>query len=162
MEEVAITNAMLLRARSRAAKLPKLKNSIRQQRGKLVGLLGEEIVKKFFNVPVKQDEAGYDFDIVSPEGWKLEVKTKERSVKPKPNYECSVAQFNHTQDCDLYVFVSVLNDYSTGWICGWLTPEDFKKKSTKFKKGDKDPSNNFTFRADCYNIKISELDCDLP
>jgi hypothetical protein len=161
MEEINITNAMLLRARSRAAKMPKLKNSIRHQRGKLVGLLGEEIVKKFFNVPVKQDEAGYEFDIVSPDGLRLEVKTKERSVVPKLNYECSVARYNDKQDCDLYVFVSVLNDYSKGWVCGWLSPKSFKKKSTKFKKGDKDPSNNFTFRADCRNIKISDLDCDL-
>jgi len=158
MKEIEITHAMLIRARNRAAKLPKLKNSIRNQKGKLVGLLGEEIVKKFLGIPVKQDKASYDYDLIDWGDQKIEVKTKERSVAPKPEYECSVALYNAKQDCDLYVFVSVLNDFSKGWVCGWLSPEDFKKKAKKFKKGDKDPSNNFTFRADCYNIKIKDLD----
>lgn len=160
MIEVPVTDAMLIRARNRAKKLPQLKNSIRNQKGKLVGLIGEEIVKKYFKIPVNQDEAGYEYDIVDSEDRTLEVKTKERSVAPKPEYECSVACFNATQDCDLYVFVSVLNDFSKGWICGWLTPKEFKRKAKKFKKGDKDPSNNFTFRADCFNIKIKDLDLE--
>ena len=161
MIEVQVSDAMLIRARGRARKLPKLKNSIRQQKGKLVGLIGEEIVKKHFKIPVAQDEAGYEYDLIHPEKGRLEVKTKERSVVPKPNYECSVAKYNAKQDCDLYVFVSVLNDFSKGWVCGWTTPKKLKRKAKSFKKGDKDPSNNFTFRADCLNIKISDLDCDL-
>ena len=105
MKEIEITHAMLIRARNRAAKLPKLKNSIRNQKGKLVGLLGEEIVKKFLGIPVKQDKASYDYDLIDWGDQKIEVKTKERSVAPKPEYECSVALYNAKQDCDLYVFV---------------------------------------------------------
>ena len=39
-----------------------------------------------------------------------------------------------------------------------LTKEEYFNKATFLKKGDIDPSNNYTVKADCYNVPISELD----
>ena len=39
----------------------------------------------------------------------------------------------------------------------WLTKEEYFDKANLLKKGEIDPSNNFTVKADCYNLKISEL-----
>ena len=38
-----------------------------------------------------------------------------------------------------------------------LGKDEYFKKASFLKKGDVDPSNNYTVRADCYNIKINEL-----
>ena len=87
----------------------------------------------------------------------IDVKTKERTVAPKSYYECSVADFNTEQDCDEYAFVSVLSTMKEAWYLGKISKVDFYKTATFHKKGDIDPDNNFTFKADCYNIPISEL-----
>jgi hypothetical protein len=35
--------------------------------------------------------------------------------------------------------------------------DEYYKNAVALKKGEIDPSNNFTVKADCYNIKISDL-----
>ena len=44
-----------------------------------------------------------------------------------------------------------------GWFLGSMGHDEYYNKATFLKKGDVDPSNNFTVRADCYNLKIEEL-----
>jgi len=141
------------RVRVRAEKLPLLNNSIRKGEGSLVAYIGEEVVKNVLNGEIKDT---YDYDIVY-QNTKVDVKTKERAVAPKPYYECSVADFNTRQDCDEYAFVSVLNTLEEAWYLGKITKPDFYKKAVFHRKGELDPANNFTFKADCYNIPISLL-----
>jgi hypothetical protein len=43
------------------------------------------------------------------------------------------------------------------WLLGTIKKEEYLDKSEKKTKGDIDPSNNFVFKADCYNLKISDL-----
>ena len=98
---------------------------------------------------------GVDYD---PKGdMKVDVKTKQTSVKPLPHYECSIAKLNTNQKCDAYAFVRILNDFSKGWFLGVLTKDDYYAKATFLRKGDVDPSNNYTVKADCYNVRIDEL-----
>jgi hypothetical protein len=73
-------------------------------------------------------------------------------------YDCSISTSTRIQDCDVYAFVRVKNDYSVGWFLGVKSKKNFFSEATEYKKGDKDESNNFTFRSDCFNIKIAELD----
>ena len=40
---------------------------------------------------------------------------------------------------------------------GVLTKGDYYDKATFLRKGDVDPSNNYTVKADCYNVRIDEL-----
>ena len=153
MKKFIISTSALKRIKSRAATLPLLKNSIRKGEGSLVAYIGEEVVKNVLKGEIKDT---YDYDIIY-KNTKVDVKTKERTVAPKPYYECSVADFNTKQHCDEYAFVSVLNTMEAAWYLGKISKVDFYKTATFHEKGEIDPDNNFVFKADCYNISISEL-----
>ena len=88
-------------------------------------------------------------------GVNIDVKTKQCTSAPKPHYECSVAAFNTRQKCQAYVFVRVCN--KDAWILGWESKKRYFQNSTFLRKGQIDRSNNFTVKADCYNMKIENL-----
>ena len=158
MKRFKITKEKLIEIKERAKALPILKNSIRNGEGSVVAYIGEEVVKKVLKGEIKDT---YEYDIIYGADIKVDVKTKERSVAPRENYNCTVADFNSTQKCDEYAFVSVLKDYTTAWYLGKIDKEAFYKEATFYKKGELDPdsppSKNFYFKADCYNIPISKL-----
>ena len=153
MIEVTITDDMLIKAREKAVEMGKLHNSILRGRGNMSCFIGEQIE---LNILGCTWENTYDYDMKVGDT-RIDVKTKQTSVKPLPHYECSIAAFNTKQDCDGYAFVRVLNDFSMGWFLGVLTKQDYFDKATFLKKGDVDPSNNYTVKADCYNVRIDEL-----
>jgi len=153
MKKFIVSESAIQRVRARAEKLPILNNSIRQGEGSLVAYIGEEVVKNVLNGEIQDT---YDYDIVY-QNTTVDVKTKERTVAPKPYYECSVADFNTKQDCDEYAFVSVLDTLKEAWYLGKISKPDFYVKAVFHRKGEVDPANNFTFKADCYNIPISLL-----
>ena len=155
MIEVTITDEMLLAARAKAVEMGKIHNSILKGGGNVAGFLGEQVA---ISVLGGDWNNTYDYDFTTEAGKRVEVKTKQTSVKPLPHYECSIAKFNTKQDCDAYAFVRVLNDFSIGWFLGVLTKETYFDKANFLKKGDVDPSNNYTVKADCYNVRIDQLE----
>jgi hypothetical protein len=154
MIEVEITDEMLLEARDSAKELGKLKNSIEKGAGNLAGFLGEILVRETLGY---KSESTYDYDLVDPQGLKIDVKTKRTTVTPKPDYDCSVAAFNTKQKCDKYVFVRVLGDLSKGWILGEMNKEDYFESARYMRKGKIDPANGFRVKANCYNVAIQDL-----
>ena len=148
-------------AQAQADALGSLRHSIRGGKGNYVGFLGEEAVRAVTGAPRRDEstdmKAVYNHDMVAPNGTKLEVKSKEVTSCPKPFYDCSVCNWNPRQACDCYVFVRVLNDYSVAWVLGAASRDHYFKKCTYHRKGEKDARNNFTFRANCYNLAISKL-----
>ena len=153
MIEVKITDEMLIKAREKTVEMGKLYNSILRGKGNMSGFIGEQLALKVLGGAW---ENTYDYDL-KVNDIRIDVKTKHTSVKPLPHYECSIAAFNTKQDCDGYAFVRVLNDFSVGWFLGVLTKQDYFDKATFLKKGEVDPSNNYTVKADCYNVRIDEL-----
>ena len=153
MIEVQITADMLIKARAKAVEMGKLHNSILRGKGNMSGFIGEQIALQVLD-GTWENTYNYDMKVGDT---RIDVKTKQTSVKPLPHYECSIAAFNTKQDCDGYAFVRVLNDFSIGWFLGVLTKQDYFDKATFLKKGDVDPSNNYTVKADCYNVRIDEL-----
>ena len=131
-----------------------LYNSILNGSGSLAGFIGEQI---FMNVLGGEWKNTYDYDVILS-GKRIDVKTKQTTVKPKSYYDCSVASYNTKQDCDAYAFVRVKKDLSVGWLLGIKPKDKYFKESTFMRKGEVDPSNNFTVRADCYNLRIDKLD----
>lgn len=133
-----------------------LRNSIRAGKGNFVARLGEILAQKVIGGSM---ENTFDYDLISPLGMKIDVKTKERTVAPLPHYEVSVADFNTKQECDAYLFTSILvsKEEAFGWLVGWMTKKDFYDKAKFHKKGELDPSNNFIFKADCYNMRMDLL-----
>lgn len=159
MIEVAITPTMLVEARDKAAEMGKLRNSITSGAGNIAGFIGEAIAQQVLGG--KLDNT-YDYDLVLDNGTKIDVKTKQTSVKPLDSYDCSIANLNTKQQCDYYAFVRVKNDFTVGWYLGVYSKELYMRDAVFMKKGTVDPSNGYVVKSDCWNLKISKLLLTLP
>ena len=154
MIEVEVTADMLIQARDKAAEMGKLRNSITSGAGNIAGFIGEAIAQQVLGGTLTNT---YDYDLVLDDGIKVDVKTKQTSVKPLETYECSIANLNTTQRCDHYVFIRVKNDFTVGWYLGSYPKEQYMKDAVFMKKGTIDPSNGYVVKSDCYNLKINQL-----
>lgn len=156
---VEIDADMLERAKNKAKEMGILRNSIRKGAGNIVGFLGEEMVLASFPGSISQNT--FQHDILFGEST-LEVKSKDRTVNPKLDYEASVADFNTRQNADFLVFCSIFRnkttqEYTHGHIVGMFGKSLYIEAATFLRVGDVDPSNGWTVRADCYNLPYSEL-----
>jgi hypothetical protein len=146
---------MMRKAKIKADEMGTLNNSIMDGHRNVVGFLGEEVALDVLGGTASNT---FNYDIIDAKLRTVDVKTKLTTVPPLENYDCSVAAYNTTQECDCYAFVRILKTKPVAWFLGYIKKEDYYNKATFMKKGEVDPSNNFTVRADCYNLKISELD----
>lgn len=156
MIEVKITKAMKDRAAKKAEEMGEIRNSITKGEGNLAGFIGEEIANKLIKGKINNT---YDYDIVA-EDYTYDVKTKRCTSEPRPYYECSVAAYNIKQRCDRYVFVRVecLNDICTrAWVLGWIDKKEYFDKADRLVKGQVDPRNDYIVKADCFNLRIDQL-----
>ena len=144
---------MLIKAREKAIEVGRLNNSILNGGGNLAGFIGEQIVLFVLGGDWLNT---YEYDLVI-NGKKVDVKTKQTSVVPLPHYECSITEYNAKQDCDYYAFTRVKKDFSVGWYLGAMKKTDYFYEAKYLKKGEVDPSNNYTVRATCYNLAIDKL-----
>ena len=154
MIEIVISPAMLVEARDKAAEMGQLRNSIIRGAGNIAGFIGEAIAQQVLGGKLCNT---YDYDLVLDDGTKIDVKTKQTGYVPLPSYDCSIAALNTKQDCDYYAFVRVKNDFSVGWYLGVYNKEQYMKDAVFMQKGTIDPSNGYTVKSDCYNIKIDQL-----
>jgi hypothetical protein len=124
----------------------------------LVGYIGERIVMNFLNI--KDDSDDYNFDLISNKGKRLEVKTITAKFKPKLHYLCTVNSHDldgvHKQEADYYIFLRILNDFSKGWMLGWISCKEFFNKGEFVSKG-KDFGKFKFFKANATVLPISEL-----
>ena len=152
----AVTNNQIARAKD-LYKFGELNGSITKGKSNLYGAVGEIIVFDMFQKNGSNIEftSTYDYDMIV-DGIKIDVKTKRTTVTPKPHYLCSISNFNTKQECDVYIFVRVLDNFGTAFILGGMTKKEFFKKAHFRKKGDHD-INDFEFKDDCYNLEIQKL-----
>jgi hypothetical protein len=97
----------------------------------------------------------------------LEIKTKERTVAPREDYECSVFQYTEGhQKPDFYFFVSLLstkknsediNRFTKAYILGSISGIRFDEQSRRLGTGYVDFSNNWSPSKDTRNIFIQDL-----
>lgn len=161
MIEVEITPEMYRLAWAKSRDMGKLKKSITEGEGNIAGYLGEIIANQFIGGEISNT---YDYDIIAPNGAKIDVKTKRCKSEPLPHYECSVAAYNTVQKCDYYAFVRVEcinNEYTRGWYLGHIQKDSYYYNSRKLFKGQRDGDNWFTVKADCYNLPITSLSTNL-
>lgn len=157
MIRVEISPVAIAQAQADAAALGHLRNSITKGDGNVAGFLGEILVADFTGAVIDRT---YDYDLVLGKS-RIDVKTKRTTVPPRETYECSIADYNTTQGCDLYAFVRILNDLTVGWLLGCIPKDLFYKNARFLKKGQIDGSNKFIVKADCYNIAVADL-LELP
>ena len=154
MIEVPVSNAILLQSRDLAEAMGSLNNSFTNGQGNVAGFIGELVVLELL---AGKRVSTKDYDIILEDGTTVDVKTKRTSVKPRLHYECSVAKLSLHQDCDSYAFCRVKNDYTVCWFLGLVMHDTYFSKARFLKKGDVDPSNNYTVKSSCYNLSIEEL-----
>jgi len=154
MIEVVITADMLVSARDKAVEMGKLRNSILNGAGNIAGFIGESVAQQVLGGNIVNT---MDYDLVLNDGLKLDVKTKQTSVKPLPTYSCSIAALNTKQNCDYYCFVRVKNDFSVGWYLGVYDKQQYFEDAVFLEKGTVDDSNGYVVKSDCYNIPIFQL-----
>lgn len=157
-----IDNNLRKEAEKLSNEIPLLNNSITRGQGTLAGCIGEIAVRDYIrSLKVGAEIVGhYDYDILTSNSKKIEVKTKRCTSVPRASYECSVANFNDRQDCDYYFFTRVSNTHV--YLLGFLGKDEFKIKSRQMTKGQTDRNvlpngKNFKFHANCRNVLISEL-----
>jgi len=162
MIAVTITPEMLEKAKAKAAEMGKLNNSIMSGAGNLTGFLGEEIV--LASCDRFTEDNTYQYDMLLDGKYKIEIKTKLQTSKypPQQRYEASITDYNPNQETDYYIFCRVTKDLTLGWICGIISKEAYFNKAVFHAKGDRDESNDFTFKCDCYNIPYYKLEKELP
>ena len=138
-----------------------LNNSILSGKGTLAGMVGEEMSKSIYTGwEPSAGDALFHYDLLDLlHLGRVEVKTKQCTSEPRPDYNCSVAASNIKQQCDYYLFVRTLMDFSKVWILGFMPKEQFYRDSYFGKRGTIDPASNqnWRFRWDCYNMPISQL-----
>ena len=91
------------------------------------GYYGEEIVKEYFGQVYHDNKSEYDLAYRLN---KLEVKAVNASARPEPDFEASVNAakgIDRKQACDYFVFTRIKNDYSLGWIVGYIERDLFFK-----------------------------------
>ena len=160
MIEVTIKQDMVNRAILRSRKMGSIRNSITSGQGNIAGFIGEEVVNEYIGGKIVDH---YDYDLIV--GHRLvDVKTKRCTSRPKGYYDCSIASTSTHQKCTEYIFVRIEwhkskpNDWKRAWICGRIDRDEYFRKGRKLLKGQLDGSNKFVVKADCYNLRIEQLE----
>lgn len=154
MIQLPIPKDVIAKAEQEAADMGGVHNSILSGRGNLAGFIGEEMVASLTGA---RRENTKDYDLVSPEGLTIDVKTKRTKFKPEDDFEASIARTSLHQSCDIYCFVRVLYNMSWAYIVGFYPKAQYFEDATYLKKGDYDPSNDFVVKWSCYNLPHHRL-----
>jgi len=171
--KVNITPDMYRKATERAESLPVFRGSHRKEEANIVGCLGEIVSERVLEDNKIQFEPMYttkhDLGITNAELEKktIEVKTKDRTVAPRPNYEATLPAYNHEhQMADYYAFVSLqrsannsseIERFNTAWVVGVANRQIFDRHKKFWKAGQQDPTNGTVFWTDCWNLYIHQL-----
>lgn len=134
-----------------ARRLGCLNNSITQGQGNVTGMVAEIVLAEIMQAHRAND---YQYDLVLNNGKRIEVKTKLTSVVPQNHHECSVAEYNPTQNCDAYAFCRVHSSMRKMWFLGMVEPWRYYLLAHRLEAGHWDQSNGYTVKATCYNLPI--------
>tara|TARA_R110002051_G_scaffold32786_2_gene73909 strand:- start:23133 stop:23678 length:546 start_codon:yes stop_codon:yes gene_type:complete len=176
MISLPFSEEMIERAKLKASSLGSINNSILRGAGNLAGYLGEEALASHTGATIVSNDRGlekYNHDLLLEDKRRIEVKTKRRTVAPKPHYDVSVARTSKHQQPDIYAFISLQFERATKshpkkyyglnkiWLCGYMPANEYWEKATLWKSGQIDKRNNFKTHVDMYNLEIEELYKDL-
>lgn len=157
-----------LKKRAREIYLNKsLVNSHRGVDARIVGAIGEAAFEEASRISrvnitrVAGESTVADYKLAS--GALIEVKTKERSVRPRLGFEASRPQYNEDhQTVDFYVFVSIWNPTKVRHafievaVLGAISRIEFEKISYEVPKGATLGSGRGAWTA-MRNVKIEHL-----
>ena len=169
-KRLRLSPELIQAARERAEELPVYEYSHRQKEANLVGCIGEVAFECFlhhFGVEFEDHRHGTEHDYVVG-GYTVDVKTKDRTVNPRIEFDNSVPLYNHEhQRPDYYYFVSLLRSPSAGHsraerftaanLVGGIDLGTLDSQGTKWGEGQTDPSNGTMFWTACMNVTMAQL-----
>ncbi len=146
-------------------------NSHRKNEANQVGYLGEVIFEEFLknkNIIFKDERDKTTHDYIINESLTLDLKTKDRTVRPLRHFDNSVPMYNHQhQRPRYYYFISLLRDqskkskqidrFSHAFIMGGIGIKTLDQIGKRWYKDQVDPSNGTKFWTDCINVSMSQL-----
>lgn len=122
----------------------------------VVGSLGEIIFNDTYTEAKRISNIDFQADFIW-NGKRIDVKTKDTTIDPKPYYEVTIPSYQLYNRVDYYFFYYFNRVSKTIWSIGWLPKKRFFEVARFMKKGDIEPFNNWTISEDCYIAKISDL-----
>jgi len=125
--KIDIDNKVIYDSILKSKSMGELKDSIRNGKGNLIGFIGEYCVQTLLSGSLVSNT--YDYDLIYNDK-KYDIKSKQTSVIPSMDYECSVA--DTTQDKNviimfLLVFCGRKKIFAQNVCTSWDTT---KKKNT--------------------------------
>lgn len=129
-------------------------------RSVLDSMVSEKVVSDYFN---KRIEDKYDYDFITDQGVRIDLKTKSKSDKdPEPHWYCMIPEYQiDKQNCDYYIFNRINRELSIVWILGYISKKEFIDKSIYVKKGeilpDKEGSRDWECWTSGYYMTIDKL-----
>lgn len=168
---IAIPEDVYVEAKKRATKQRVFEKSHRKNEANEIGCLGEVIAErwmKYHNIPFKAELEKTTHDYILTNGLTIDVKTKDRTVRPKSDYDNSAPLYNHShQKPDYFLFISLernkdnkINDitkFHTAYILGAISYTELDKIGIPFLEGEKDWRNGTKFWTDCLNVEMWQL-----
>ena len=153
-----------------AKTLPIYPGSHRAKAANLVGSLGEVIVQEWLlsrgYMPISVRSIDQDMTMQCSSGQELhfDIKTKDRTVPPRPDYEATVPAYVYDKQTPHYcVFVSLYRErsspaeaFSDAYIVGTIARDRFHAIKYFEPMGRK--PNGAVFFCDAWNVKIGDLD----
>mgnify|MGYP005988580703 FL=1 len=119
------------------------------------GALAEIVVHEFIG---GSHDNTFDYDILAPNGWKVDVKNKVISKEPKDYYEVSIMGNNDKQECDYLFFTMMPKNGSIVWLCGGYLKKIYMQIAEFKAKGSYTGNNNLLFKRDNYVMTLGQLD----
>ncbi|MGD1452498.1 hypothetical protein [Vibrio harveyi] len=167
---VNIPEYIYQKAEERAENQVIFKRSYREDEANGVGCLGEVIAecwmdKNFIEYEAELECTTHDYRV---NGKTIDVKTKDRTVKPRRNYDNTAPCYNHEhQKPDYFLFITLerskdrddkdLRRFHTANIVGGISYDELNRVGIKFLKGEKDWRNGTKFWTDCLNVEMWQL-----
>jgi hypothetical protein len=162
-----IDDESLRRAEERLSGMKIYELSHRREAANRVGALGEVVFERWLEANdihyTWLADTRFDYRIA---GQTVEVKTKDRSVRPLARYEASVPDYNvQHQSPDWYAFLSLvrersdgtLRDYRRAYLVGISRAADYHAIAERRETGEVDPRNGTRFWTACWNVSHVNL-----
>lgn len=144
------------------------KHAFRGPRGFQAGRIGELVVMDYLShhdIPFEKVYSTRHDIVVNGKKW--EIKTKERSVPPRVEFDCTIPDYNSEhQDADVYCFVSLLSKnrqssdvtrFEGAWILGAISSEYFRQICTTHTPNDPPDINGWVPTVTCHNVHANAL-----
>jgi hypothetical protein len=148
MIQFPITDEMILAAEREADEYrDQLTNSITNGVGTTAGVVSEHHFKTMFPAATRVQSYSHD---LSYRGYRIEVKTKRRTVDPRPHYLAAVSKTSTHQTLPntIYVFYSLNTRTNVGTVCGMVHAEDFYRRAKFYNIND--DMDGLPARAACW------------